>query len=424
MMVTASPQSRRLPLWAGRTVVLLGIILLSASLRTAATSLSPIISAVSSDIPLSALGLGVLGMLPPLLFALAGLLVPRMVRGFGLDVSTILSVAIMVVGFAARVVAVDYWVLFAGTLVALGGAGAGNVLLPPLVKRYFPDRIGMVTSIYAAAVAVGTALPPAVAFPIADATSWRVSLGVWAVLAVLALPPWIMVLMRSRRSRRPVTVDTVPEIELPPAAMVGRIWHSKVAWSIAIVFSITSFQAYSLFAWLPSLLIDHVGIGAAEAGLLLAFWGLLGIVAAVIAPAMAARQSNVGWILHLGAVGFVSGYLGLIFAPGVSPWLWVGLCGVGQVVFPTCLALINLRTRTHDGSIALSGFVQGVGYFIAALGPLLVGVLHDLTQGWTASLVLMAATAAVFVVFGFVLRTPRFVEDETDSRLSQRAEPT
>lgn len=418
MMVAAPPRSRLLPLWAGRTVVLLGIVLLSASLRTAATSLSPIISAVSSDIPLSALGLGVLGMLPPLLFALAGLLVPRMVRGFGLDVSTILSVAIMVVGFAARVVAVDYWVLFAGTLVALGGAGAGNVLLPPLVKRYFPDRIGLVTSIYAAAIAVGTALPPAVAFPIADATSWRVSLGVWAVLAVLALPPWIVVLMRSRRSRRVVTVDTVPEIELPPAAMVGRIWHSKVAWSIAIVFSITSFQAYSLFAWLPTLLIDHVGVGAAEAGLLLAFWGLLGMVAAVIAPVMAARLSNVGWILHIGAAGFVSGYLGLIIAPGVSPWLWVGLCGVGQAVFPTCLALINLRTRTHDGSIALSGFVQGVGYLIAALGPLSVGVLHDLTQGWTASLALMAATAAVIVIFGFVLRTLRFVEDETDSRRS------
>jgi len=418
MTIPAATRPGSLSVWTGRVVVLLGIILLSASLRTAATSLSPIIIAVSNDIPLSALGLGGLGMLPPLLFALAGLLAPRLVRGIGLDVATILSVVLMVVGFTARVFSADYWVLFAGTLLALAGAGAGNVLLPPIVKRYFPDRIGMVTSLYALSIAVGTALPPAVAYPIADASSWRVSLGVWAVLAVLALPPWLTVFVHNRRSRRAVAEDTVPEIELPPAAMVGRIWRSKVAWSIAIVFSITSFQAYSLFAWLPTLLIDRVGVDAGEAGLLLAFWGVLGIVAAVIAPALAARLSNVGWLLHVGATGFVLGYLGLIVAPEVSPWLWVGLCGVGQAVFPTCLALINLRTRTHEGSIALSGFVQGVGYLIAALGPLLVGVLHDLTQGWSASLALMAATAAVLVIFGVLLRTPRFVEDDVDSRRS------
>ena len=272
------------------------------------------------------------------------------------------------------------------------------------------------TSLYATAIALGTALPPAIAFPIADATGWRVSLGVWAVLALLSLPPWIVVLAQRRKSVRAAAQDPAPELEEVAPAMIGRVWRSPVAWSIAIVFSLTSFQAYSLFAWLPGLLVDQVGVSEVEAGLLLAFWGLLGMVASLTAPILVTRLSNVGWILHFGAAGFVLGYLGLLVAPGVSPWLWIGLCCIGQVVFPACLALINLRTRTHEGSIALSGFAQGIGYTIAALGPLLVGVLHDLTGGWAASLVLLAATSLLFVLFGVILRTPRFVEDETALR--------
>lgn len=402
---------RPVPLWAGRTLALFGIVLVSISLRTAATSLSPIVDAVSSDIPLDALGLGVLGMLPPIMFAIAGVAAPRLARRWGLERFLVLAIVLMVVGLAARAIAGEYWVLFLGTLAALAAAGIGNILLPPIVKRYFPDRIGLTTSIYATCIALGSALPPAIAFPIADASDWRVSLGVWALLAFLSLPPWIVALLQSRRASR-VTVDAAPEVEQPPAGMIGRVWHSRVAWSIAIVFSLTSFQAYSLFAWLPTLLVGQVGVGELEAGLLLAFWGILGMAASIVAPILAARLSNVGWILHVGAAGFVIGYLGLLFAPGVSPWFWMTLCGVGQVVFPVCLALINLRTRTHSGSIALSGFAQSVGYIIAALGPLLVGVLHALTGGWAASLILLAATSALFVYFGIVLRTPRYVEDD------------
>jgi CP family cyanate transporter-like MFS transporter len=399
------------PLWAGRSLALLGIVLVSISMRTAATSLSPIVVAVSADVPLDALGLGVLGMLPPIMFAIAGVVAPRLARRWGLERFLILAIGLMVAGFFARAIAGEYWLLFFGTLVALAAAGVGNILLPPIVKRYFPDRIGLMTSIYATGIALGSALPPAIAFPIADVAGWRVSLGAWALLAFLSLPPWIIALMQHRRESRAVA-DAAPEVEEPPAELVGRIWHSRVAWSIAIVFSLTSFQAYSLFAWLPTLLVGQVGVGELEAGLLLAFWGILGMAASIVTPILAARLSNIGWILHAGAAGFVIGYLGLLFAPGISPWFWILLCGIGQVIFPACLALINLRTRTHEGSIALSGFAQSVGYIIAALGPLLVGVLHAITGGWAASLGLLAATSALFVYFGILLRKPKFVEDD------------
>ncbi len=403
-------------LLAGRTLAFLGIVLVSASLRTAATSLSPIVGAVGSEIRLDVVGLGILGMLPPVMFALAGLLAPRISHRLGLERFLILAIAAMVVGLAARAVAGEYGLLFAGTLVALAAAGVGNILLPPLVKRYFPDRVGLMTSLYATCVSLGTVLPPAFAFPVADLAGWRTSLAVWAVLAFLSLPPWISVLIQNRRRVRAAALGPEPEPEEPSPGMIGRVWHSKIAWTLAIVFSITSFQAYSMFAWLPAMLVDQAGVSELEAGLLLAFWGVLGMITSILAPILSARLSNVGWILHVGGAGFVLGYLGLLLAPGVSPWLWISLCGIGQGIFPACLALINLRTRTHEGSIALSGFAQSIGYTLAALGPLLVGVLHDLTGGWGASLVLLAATSALFVYFGVVLRRPRFVEDETATR--------
>ncbi|MEO7349065.1 MAG: MFS transporter [Terrimesophilobacter sp.] len=415
MSASSGSATPRLPLWAGRMIVLLGIVLVSSNLRTAATSLSPIVGEVSRDIPLGAAGLGVLGMLPPLTFAAAGIFAPRLARRLGLEASIVVAIVAMIAGFSARAVASEYWGLFAGTLLALAAAGAGNILLPPIVKRYFPDRIGLITSLYATAVAVGIALPPIVAYPIAASAHWRMSLAVWAMLAIVSLPPWIAVLVQRRRSLR-AALDTAPELEEPEPALLGRIWHSRVAWAITMVFALTSFQAYALFAWLPQLLVDQVGVSALEAGLLLGAWGLLGMVASFIAPILVARLSNVGWVMHVGAAGFFFGYLGLLLAPGVSPWLWIALCGVGQIIFPACLALINLRTKTHEGSIALSGFAQAIGYLIAALGPLLVGLLHDITGGWVASLSLMCGAAVLFVYFGVVLRTPRFVEDELAAR--------
>lgn len=415
MTVYSRPTAVRLPLWAGRSVVLVGIVLVSMNLRTAATSLSPIVGDVARNIVLGPVGLGVLGMLPPLMFAAAGIFAPRLARKVGLEAAVVALIVAMIIGFSVRAVSLEYWGLFAGTLLALAAAGAGNILLPPIVKRYFPDRIGLITSLYATAVAVGTALPPFVAYPIAASSSWRVSLAVWAMLAIVSLPPWVAVLVQRRKSLRAMA-DETPELEDPEPELLGRIWHSRVAWAITLVFALTSFQAYALFAWLPQLLIDHVGVDALEAGLLLGAWGLLGMAASFTAPILVARLSNVGWVMHIGAAGFLCGYLGLLVAPGVSPWLWIGLCGVGQLIFPACLALINLRTRTHDGSLALSGFAQAIGYLIAALGPLLVGLLHDLTGGWVASLWLMCGAAVLFVYFGVVLRTPRFVEDELAAR--------
>lgn len=405
-------------LWAGRTLALLGILLVAANLRTAVAALSPIVTRIDADIPLSALAIGVLGMLPPVCFALFGVFTPVLTRRHGLESVLVLSLIALLVGHLARGASGSLAGLLVGSVVTFAGLGVGNVLLPPLVKKYFPDRVGLVTSLYVSVVSFSTLVPPLVAVPVADAAGWRASLGMWSVLTLFALVPWITMLVRHRTRSVPS-----PVVEEPEPAILGRIRHSSVAWAIAGVFAVSSLNAYAVFAWLPQLLVDRSLVSAGEAGALLSLFAAMGFPCAVIIPVLTARMRNVGLLVYAGAFCFVTGYLGLILAPGTLTWLWVSAAGLGQLLFPLALVLINLRTRTHDGAVAMSGFVQGVGYTIGSVGPLVVGLLHELTGDWLWPLVFLTSTALAVTIAGAVIARPHMLEDELNGR-AERATRT
>ena len=137
----------------------------------------------------------------------------------------------------------------------------------------------------------------------------------------------------------------------------------------------------------------------------------MGIPAGLLVPLLAARMRNVAVLVYAGVAFFLVGYAGLILAPGTATWLWVSFAGLGPLLFPLTLVLINVRTRTHAGSVALSGFTQGLGYTLGALGPLAVGVLHELTGGWTVPLLVLAATALAAAAAGAVVARPVPLED-------------
>lgn len=401
------------PLWAGRTAALLGILLIALNLRTAVAAISPIVALVSDDIPLGSVGLGLLGALPPIAFALSGLVAPLVARRFGLEGTLVLACAAMVLGPVVRAIAPNYPVLVVGTVLALAGMGFGNILLPPAVKKYFPDRIGQLTTAYATLLALSTAVPAVLAAPMASVAGWRWSVAIWALFAFTALVPWLMVGARARRG----AVEDAALIDIEPEPHeLGRMWHAPTAWALAVVLAVSAFEIYAFFAWLPQLLIDRIGSTPAQAGALLALYGLAGLPAALIVPAVVTRVRNAATLVVIGVVLFVLGYLGLLLFGGTATWLWVLLAGTGPLLFPLALTLINLRTRSHAHSAALSGFVQAVGYGAGALGPLTVGLVHDLSGGWDAPLIFVAAISLAALPAAVVLSRGRFVEDELARR--------
>ena len=413
--------TRPLPLWAGRTAALLGILLVGLNLRTAVAVISPIVAEIDVDIHLDSAELGVLGAVPPIAFALSALFGALIAKRVGLERLLTLALVAMIAGQLLRSAATNFEGLLVGSLIALVGAGIGNVLLPPIVKRYFPDRIGLMTSLYVTLLTLGTAVTAALSAPIAQVGGWRMALGVWSILALASLAPWVTVLLRQRRARgallqADVLTEAVPKLGKPPAGSARSIWHSKTAWSLGIVFALTTFQVYAAFAWLPQLLVDIAGVTPVQSGGLLALYSIIGLPLALVIPVLTARLKNVGWVIQCGIALFVVGYLGLLFMPTVATWLWIVLAGAGPLLFPAALTLINLRSRTHEGAVALSGFVQTVGYSFGALGPLLVGVLHGMTGSWTAPLVLLLITAIATTFAGVKMAKPSFVEDDLSRR--------
>ena len=396
------------PLWTGRTLALVGIVLVAANLRTAVAALSPIVGEINVDIPLSSAAIGVLGMLPPVCFAVFGIFTPVFTRKLGLENVLVLALVAMLAGHITRGLAGSLGLLVLGSIITFAGLGVGNVLLPPLVKKYFPDRVGLVTSLYVTVVSLSTLIPPLIAVPVADAAGWRVSLGLWMLPALIALVPWVTMFIRHRVEASPTALD-----EAEPA-MLGKIWRSSIAWALAVVFAASSLNAYAMFAWLPQLLIDTAGVTPAQAGTLLSVYAAMGIPCALLIPWLTARMKNVALLVYLGVACFLIGDLGLLLAPATLTWLWVVLAGLGPLFFPLALVLINLRTRTHEGSVALSGFVQSVGYTLGALGPLSVGLLHEITGAWTAPLIFLICTALAVTVAGAVIARPHLLEDDLE----------
>ncbi|WP_162164496.1 MFS transporter [Intrasporangium chromatireducens] len=364
--------------------VLAAILLLALNLRSAVTSLGPLLGDLDGQLHLGGVTLSLLAGLPPVLFGLAGLGTPATVRRIGHERAAAGAMALAAVGLAARAIAPGAWAFFACQLVALVGMGMGNVLLPPLVKRHFPHRLGVLTALYGIGLQLGTALPALTVVPVADRLGWRAGLGIWSGFAVVAMLPWLCLAGRTGAPRL--------ETEARSAAVpLSALLRSRVAWGGAALLGTTSLNTYSVYAWLPTVLAE-AGTSRADAGSLLGLYALMSIPLALTVPWAAARLRNPFVVSLFGVACYLAGYGGLVLAPGRAPLLWTVLVGVAATGFPLALCLVALRTVTSAGAVALSGFVQGVGYLIAATGPIVTGLLHGTTGGWTAPFVFLALT--------------------------------
>ncbi|MDF2561419.1 MAG: transporter permease [Microbacterium sp.] len=426
------------PLWQGRALALVGIVLVAFSLRSAVASLSPVIDHVAADFPVSPVIVGLIGAAPPVCFAIFGLLTPLFERRFGLERMAVAAITLMALGMLLRGLAVDSITLLAATAVVFAGVGSGNVLLPPLVKKYFPDRLGIVMTIYSTTLAVSTFLPPLVAVPVADSLGWRVSLGMWGIVAGIALVPWVALLLKngSRRDEPVKTELLVPDptdgvndvqdavaaatgpISTTPAKRghFGRLWRLPLAWALAVVFGTSSTMAYVSFAWMPTMLVDIGGVSPATAGFLLSLFALIGLPCSLLVPILVVRFQATRPLFFVAVIGGLVGLAGLLLVPTVALPLWVSIFGLTAIMFPLSLVLLSIRARTPESAVALSGFVQSIGYAIAATFPLLVGLLHETTAGWQVPLFVIAGVLIVSIPAGIVAGRRRTVEDEWERR--------
>jgi len=413
------------PLWRGRTLAVLGIVLVAFSLRSAVASLSPVVDHVARDFPMPSAVVGLIGTAPPVCFALFGLLTPLIERRLGLERVAVIALGAVTIGLVARGLAVDSSTLLIATALVFAGVGMANILMPPLVKKYFPDRLGLMMTLYTTVMAFSTFLPPLVAVPAADAAGWRVSLAMWAVFALAGTIPWIVMLLRTRSEAAAApaapadpsgtapdpdrisfedatALSTGPIVTAPSSSRVfSRLARIPLAWTLAGVFGTSASMAYTAFAWLPTILVEHAGTTPQQAGLLLSLFAFTGLPASLIVPVLIVRFRATTALYVIGALGAVVGLLGLLLVPAPSVvWLWVLLYGLAGLLFPLALVLISIRAREPETAVALSGFVQSTGYVLAAVFPFLLGVLHTTTGGWQVPLIVLTALLVASIPAG------------------------
>ena len=396
-------------LWRGRALALVGIVLFAFSLRTAVASLSPVIVIIGEDFAVTPAVVGLIGTAPPVCYAVFGILTPQLERRFGLERLAVAAMAVAVLGMAWRGLAVDAATLLLSTALIFAAVGVGNILLPPLVKKYFPDRIGLMTTIYSTTMAVATFTPPLVAVPVADAAGWRLSLGLWAVFAFVAMIPWIALLVRGRAAPD-------ADIEAASPRAFGRMWRLPIAWALVVGFTVSGVLAYTSFAWLPTLLHDEAGVTPAAAGALLSLFAAMGLPCSLLVPVLVVRFHATRALFGVAVAAGLAGIGGLLFAPAAAPWLWVVLLGTAPLLFPLTLVLLGLRTRSHETAVALSAFVQSVGYAIVALFPVGIGLIHGWMHSWTVPLLILAAVVASAIPAGVVAARRHTVEDDWERR--------
>lgn len=385
-----------------RFLAIATIALLAINLRTAVSSISPVVTYIQQDISLPIVTIGLLGIAAPLSFALASSLSYRPARRLGVEKTLMLTVLMIILGHLLRAFAWDSTALFFGSLLSLLGMGIGNVLLPVMVRKYFPNRVGLVSSFYLTLTALSATMASFVAVPISEVAGWRFSLGQWAILAFFTIAPLSFLLGNSK-----------PEAKAEKVSGDKAIWRSPTAVSIAFMQSVTAIIGYVSFAWLPLLLVEHQGVSVIEGGLLLSLFALIGLPISLIMPILSTRypksQSLIVWFSFIAGV---TGTLGFLFGDVSLTWLWVIAFGFGPTMFPLALTLFNLRSRERSTVLAVSAFGQGVSYTTASLAVFLVGVLREVTGGWDAALWLLFASCLIAIPVALQIRKSQMIDDE------------
>ncbi len=383
-------------------VLVAAVVLVSINLRPGASSPGPVLQEVRDGLGMSAGVAGAMTGLPGLCFGVVGAFAVAYARRVGMTLGIALGLALAAAGLLLRVTTDSVPVFLLLSFLALAGMAVGNVLVPAWIKAHGHTVVLM--TVYGTGLVVGGTIGSLATAPVTESTgSWQTGLGMWGLLMLLALPVWGWLALRERRSPAEHAVDD--------EAPTGRVVHSPTAIALTVLFGVQSMHAYVQFGWLPQIYRD-AGLSASHAGALQALLSSMGIIGALAMPTVIARGRGLRPLTLSFGVLLALGYAGLLVAPATVPWLWALLLGLSGLAFPTAIALITARTRHPSVTAQLSGFVQPVGYALAAIGPFLVGMIHDATGNWDLVLVLLALTSVPLAMAGWRVAAPTYVDDE------------
>lgn len=406
---------------AAPVLLIIGICFVGANLRAPLTSIGPLIRLILDDLHISDALAGMITTLPLFAFALFSPLAPKIARRFGTEWVLFCSIITLTIGILLRSMAGGVG-LFVGTAILGVSISAGNVLTPSLIKKEFPEKIGVMTGIYSVAMNVFGALASGISIPLAAGLGlgWAGALRLWAILSLISIVIWIPQLKRQKQRTSPANkisdVDVTADICMSggaaqePVSEKVIVWKSALAWQVTIYAGLQTMVFFCMVAWMPYILIQR-GMSQGQSGWMLSLMQLALIPMTFASSVLAVRTASQRLLMTIGSGCVIVGLLGLlIFGGTFLTFLWVILLGIGGgFTFSLSILFFSLRTNNADEAARLSGMAQSIGGILAALGPILLGFLHDTAGNWTTPLMVLIVFAVICFFAGLGAARDSFI---------------
>lgn len=387
--------------------VIFAIVFIASTLRAPLTSVGPVVDEIKQVMEINNSVAGILTTIPLIIFAIVSPFVSKVTARLTMSRTILYSTMLLIVALYLRI-AGDFTLFLIGTLILGIAIAFGNVVLPSYVKWYFPMQIGLATGIYSGTMNFTAGLGGGLSFPLSEITplGFRLSLSFWILFAVIAIILWIP---KARKGVKLEKATAIADQQDRPKKVA--ITKSKLAWMVALTMGFQSMVFYTVVAWVPSILVDR-GLDPSTAGYLLMLNQFSQVPMTFTFPIIASKLKDQRILVVIITVLFLVGF-SLFFTQSLV-LLIIGIIIAGLAMgacFSLCMTFFSIRARTSDGSISLSGFGQSVGYLIAAVGPFLIGYLHDATESWDSGIIALIVMSALFFIFGYPAAKNRVVED-------------
>lgn len=393
--------------------LLLAVTVAALNLRTGIASLGPVLDDVLDAFRASGSLAGAITAMPGVFFGIMGLAAVPLATRIGLSRALFGGMLLTLLGLAVRPWVGDVAVFLVLTACVVGGIALGNVLLPAWIKSHGGRHAVVLMTLYSAGLGASGALGPLSAMWFSGEGAWKWALFIWVFLAVAQVLVWAFVVPRTGLDipgAGPASATT-EDAETARRLRETSLWRSPTARFLMLFFGLQAMNAYIQMGWLPKIYTDN-GVSSSTASIGLSVIGALNIVGGLLMPGIIARVTDLRPFPAVFAALTGLGYVGLWLAPSTVPLLWAVLLGIGGCCFPTAIALIPARSRTPLVTARLSGFVQPLGYFIAGLGPFVLGVVHEQVGSWDGILIVLVCTAVLMGVLGVLAGKRTVIDDE------------
>lgn len=392
-------------------LLIVTVMIVAANLRTTVQGVGPLIDQISADTGLTPTVLGVLSALPLIMYALVSPAAHSISHRFGMNRTMLISVVVLLVATVVRSIDAGLAPLWIGTILTGAAIAVANVLMPAVIKHWFPDRLHTIMPVYTAVLAGTGALASGLVVPIshiawADAQAgWRFALAMTGILIVPGIVMWLIAMRRVGPER--------VEGELREPRRRG-IWGDPVAWLVALYMGFQGAAFYMLVTWLSPLSMS-TGTSELQAGLEVMIMQLFSLGGSLSVPFLL-RGWGRRWVPALVPIPGLIGLVGLMIWPQVA-WVWGPIFGYASgAMFAISMWLMADRARNRSDATSLSGMAQSAGYLICGAGPIAFAALHTATDGWVLSLGLAAVCMIGLAIVGTLLRDHRYAFDRRDER--------